>query len=270
MEEKRKHLYSIGEVAKIMGVSVQTLRYYSSIGLVSPQYTNPAPGYRYYTADQFHFIDRIKYLQKFRLSLDEIAEIILGNDIDQLVRKLEQKENEAKEEIKHLQDVVDSIEWYRNYFTYAEDNPNETGYTLHLPRRYMVVARVEEGEPKAAFHIRLNRMKHSPPLRDLNYMRQFSYLLDYPSLLESTLKPSHLGMFIKEPPAPGTENIFEVPEGEYFCFRARILSDGWSPYAARLFFDEAGKQPSFVLANEYEDSLYEYSRCVYEVQILIP
>ncbi|MDD5944993.1 MAG: MerR family DNA-binding transcriptional regulator, partial [Clostridia bacterium] len=31
-------LYPIGKVAKIMGVSVQTLRYYSNIGLISPAY----------------------------------------------------------------------------------------------------------------------------------------------------------------------------------------------------------------------------------------
>ena len=270
MEEKKKKLYSIGEVSKIMGVSVQTLRYYSSIGLVSPKYTNPSTGYRYYTVDQFHFVDRIKYLQKFRLSLDEIAEIIMANDIDLLVRKLEQKENEAREEIKHLEDVVDSIEWYKNYFTSADGTTDETGYSLHLPKRYMVAVAVIEGEPKADFHIRLNRMKHSLQLRDLNYMRQFSYLLDYGSLLESKLNPSHLGMYIKDAPPPGTENVLEIPEGDYFCFRARILSDGWSPYAARLFFDEWGKEPSIVLANEYEDNLYEYSRCVYEVQILIP
>ena len=39
-----KDLYSIGEVAKIMGVSIQTLRYYSSINLLQPKYTNPATG----------------------------------------------------------------------------------------------------------------------------------------------------------------------------------------------------------------------------------
>ena len=39
--------------------------------------------------------------------------------------------------------------------------------------------------------------------------------------------------------------------------------------ASKLFFDGKPK-PTLVLANEYEDNLHEYSRCVYEVQILIP
>jgi len=85
---KLKDLYSIGEVAKIMGVSIQTLRYYNSIDLLQPEYTNPATGYRYYSVNQLHFIDRIKYLQKLGLSLDEIKSVIGNNDIKKLVKGL--------------------------------------------------------------------------------------------------------------------------------------------------------------------------------------
>ena len=56
-----KKFYAIGEVSKIMGVSVQALRYYAKIKLLEPEYISPRTGYRYYTYDQFHFIDRIKY-----------------------------------------------------------------------------------------------------------------------------------------------------------------------------------------------------------------
>lgn len=83
--------YPIGEVSKIMGVSVQTLRYYANIKLVEPQYISPNTGYRYYTYEQFHIIDRIKYLQKFGFSLDEIRGIFLRNDIDKLVTMLGKK-----------------------------------------------------------------------------------------------------------------------------------------------------------------------------------
>jgi len=54
-----ENLYPIGKVAKIMGVSVQTLRYYGNIGLIEPAQINPTTGYRYYSVDQLHFIDRI-------------------------------------------------------------------------------------------------------------------------------------------------------------------------------------------------------------------
>ena len=56
-----KELYTIGETAALMGITTRTLRYYNSMGLISPSYTDPDTGYRYYSFKQFHYIDRIKY-----------------------------------------------------------------------------------------------------------------------------------------------------------------------------------------------------------------
>ena len=36
--------YTIGEMAAIMGISVQTLRLYSDMGLIAPCYINPETG----------------------------------------------------------------------------------------------------------------------------------------------------------------------------------------------------------------------------------
>lgn len=58
-----KEFYRIGETASLMGITTQTLRFYDKIGLVKPVKTDPRTGYRYYAYEQFHFIDRIKYLQ---------------------------------------------------------------------------------------------------------------------------------------------------------------------------------------------------------------
>ncbi|MDD5945383.1 MAG: helix-turn-helix domain-containing protein [Clostridia bacterium] len=263
-------LYPIGKVAKIMGVSVQTLRYYSNIGLISPAYINPTTGYRYYSVDQLHFIDRIKYLQTFGLNLNEIKDILVNNDIPLLLKALDRQKEVFREEISRIEDILDSIEWYKNYFTYVDaDKFDSNCYSLHLDRRYMVVAKCRENEPKQDFHIRLNEIKNSPRFRDLPLKRQFSYILDYDALMNGELEPRYLGLFLKHDPPFESENIIEIPEGDYLCFKARILSEGWNPYFAKLFFDGKPK-PTLVLANEYEDNLHEYSRCVYEVQILIP
>ena len=71
-----KEYYSIGETAKLLGVSTQTLRYYDRENILKPVHINDQTGYRYYSYTQFHIIDRIKYLQGFGLSLEEIGAII--------------------------------------------------------------------------------------------------------------------------------------------------------------------------------------------------
>lgn len=48
-----QELFRIGEVAKMYHMSVGTLRYYEQMGLLQPEYTDPATGYRYYSVRQF-------------------------------------------------------------------------------------------------------------------------------------------------------------------------------------------------------------------------
>lgn len=265
-----KDLYSIAEVAKTMGVSVQTLRYYSSIDLLEPEYINPTTGYRYYSVNQLHFIDRIKYLQKFGLNLEQIKSIIVNNDIPLLVELLDKRKEAFRKQISEFEDIVDSIEWYKNYFSYVDPNKLDTNCcSLHLEKRYIVATKCLEDEPKEDFHIRLNELSNSEELKNESVNTQFTYILDYDSLMAGKLKPCYVGMFLKKDTGFRNENIIEIPEGDYLCFKARIFSDGWNPYFAKLFF-EGKETPTIVLANEYKDSLYEYSRAVYEVQILVP
>ena len=75
-----KNRYTIGEVAEMMGVSVQTIRYYCKIGLIRPAYTNGETGYRYFAPEQLHYIDRIRYLTKCGLSLKDILNFVGETD----------------------------------------------------------------------------------------------------------------------------------------------------------------------------------------------
>lgn len=48
-----QELFRIDEVAKMYHMSVGTLRHYEQMGLLQPEYTDPATGYRYYSVRQF-------------------------------------------------------------------------------------------------------------------------------------------------------------------------------------------------------------------------
>lgn len=76
-----KEMYSIGEIAKLMGLSVQTIRYYSNIGLITPCFVNPETGYRFYDAKSFSPLDRAKYLQKLGFTLAEVKDMYEKNDV---------------------------------------------------------------------------------------------------------------------------------------------------------------------------------------------
>ena len=53
-------LLSIGELAKLMGISVRTLRYYDAIGLLKPSAVTPA-GYRSYDERAMETLQQILF-----------------------------------------------------------------------------------------------------------------------------------------------------------------------------------------------------------------
>lgn len=69
-------MYKIGEFAQIAQVSGRLLRYYDSIGLLSPGRIDPATGYRYYAAHQLGELNRILALKELGLTLDQVARLL--------------------------------------------------------------------------------------------------------------------------------------------------------------------------------------------------
>lgn len=97
--EKNKHLYSIGETARMMGISVQMLRNYSNAGLLKPDVIDEVSGYRYYSFQQFHYIDRIRYLRSLGMPLSDIQEILTEGTVDTMQKLLENSGSESKRNV---------------------------------------------------------------------------------------------------------------------------------------------------------------------------
>jgi len=64
----------IGEFAKRAGVTPRTVRYYESLGLLSPN-EREGDGFRYYTEAELARLQKISNLKGLGLSLEEIASI---------------------------------------------------------------------------------------------------------------------------------------------------------------------------------------------------
>lgn len=65
---RTQELFSIGDVAQLFRLSVSSLRHYETIGLLTPEYTDPATGYRYYGPRQFEVLNTIRYLHVHALA----------------------------------------------------------------------------------------------------------------------------------------------------------------------------------------------------------
>lgn len=263
-----KELYTIGETASLMGVTVATLRYYEKMKLLSPKFIDTTTNYRYYAFNQFHYIDRIKYLQKFGMSLNDIKEIIHSGSVDKLLPFLENQKRNHELELKKVADTIKDIQWYIDYFTFLNVD-KEDFYKVQLEKRYIIAVPGYPDElPISNMEVRLAAAKSQPELRNLNYLRQYAYVLDFNKLIQKNFCASKYFIYLREKPEFPSEYLMELPQGEYICYKARILTDNWDPSMLEQFFKDK-PTPKLVIANEFEENLVEYLGTQYEIQILL-
>lgn len=264
-----KQYYTIGETSKLLGVTTQTLRHYEKIGILEPKHTSEETGYRYYEFKQFHIIDRIKYLQHLGLSLAEIGSILKKGTVGGLLPALEQRWQQANEELESIRSRIKDIEWYIDYFTYlSKMDVSKVLYRMHLEARHLIQVPCYEHDQLADMEIRLAQARSGTQLNHLSYRRQYGYELTTTGLFQSNFEPKTYFIYIKNRPNFFTSHYKELPAGNYLCFRTKLLQQKWDTTILKKYFDALPK-PSTVIALEFEDNLVEYMNADYEVQILL-
>jgi MerR family transcriptional regulator, copper efflux regulator len=106
-EDKQKTMLKIGDVAKLSGIGIESLRFYEKSGLLDKP-ARTFSGYRMYSRDVLERLAFIKQAQTLGFSLDEIRKIIDDaragqtpcDEVREIVRRrlveVEQRINELK------------------------------------------------------------------------------------------------------------------------------------------------------------------------------
>ena len=98
-----KNMFTIGEMAKSIGITRKIILNYEAKGLITPDFKDGKNGNRYYTVDTFTKIRTVRILQKLGLSLDEIHAYLDGEtDLLPLIRRLEAMRDEINLNIEKL------------------------------------------------------------------------------------------------------------------------------------------------------------------------
>lgn len=135
-----KKLFSIGEVSKIKEITIKALRYYHKMGILIPKYIDESSGYRYYSIDQFVYIDIIKGCRSLGTSIKELQEIFQQCDTDKLLEFLEVKRYEAEENINKMNKVIENIDTLRDTIRSSKEILNENEISIKFfETRYIVV-----------------------------------------------------------------------------------------------------------------------------------
>lgn len=98
-----KKYFSVGEAAKAVHTTSETLRHYDRIGLVKPSKKDEWTNYRYYTEQDIVRLNTVRALQLMDLPLQEIKKVLEYEGLEEIVDFLIQAEKKADEKIAALQ-----------------------------------------------------------------------------------------------------------------------------------------------------------------------
>jgi len=130
-----KEFYTIGEVSRIFNIPAPTLRYYDSIGLLTPWETGEN-GYRYYSKAQFEIISMIIFMRSIGTPVKRLSSILNQQNANGVQEELYRCEESIYEKIKELERLKKKIIIYNRNI---QETCYSTDITLEmLPKMYMM------------------------------------------------------------------------------------------------------------------------------------
>src|SRR5271169_954221 len=127
-------MFTIGEFARLGGVSVRTLRHYDDIGLLRPVTVDPDTGYRGYSADQLGRLNRIMALKELGLSLSQARRLLDGITLDELRGMLILRRAQLEHELQEHQDHLLGVEARLRYTSTEGATAGRAACADPLPR----------------------------------------------------------------------------------------------------------------------------------------
>ena len=118
-------LYTVGEMAKILGIPASTLRYYDKEGLL-PFVERSSGGIRMFTEKDHEWLKVIECLKQSGLSIKDIRNFIsmvIQGDESSLAKRLtlfQARRDAVKKQIKDMQETLELLEFKCWYYETAQ------------------------------------------------------------------------------------------------------------------------------------------------------
>lgn len=164
-------MMTVNEVSKLAGVSIRTLQYYDSIGLLKPAKYSES-GYRLYDDAAMERLQQILLFRELEFPLKEIKEIVAGPDFDKK-KALEQQIELLIMKKEHLENL---IEFARGIQSGGTNIMDFTAFDTSKLEEYAKKAKEQWGDSKeyAECEIKLSsRTKDDEKTLSRDFMKLF-------------------------------------------------------------------------------------------------
>ena len=149
--------YTIGELAKILGITAETIRYYERKKIITPIHDENS-GYRYYTAWDLHMIIRARCYLGFGFTIEQVSNLLQKDNIEQIDDILASQEQVLQENIIYQMNVLKKLRINRMLINYSKNNDHNLTirsrpgiYRIDTQKCYNLVLSKEEQEELKQF-----------------------------------------------------------------------------------------------------------------------
>ena len=253
---------SIGKMAKINGISEQTLRLYARMKLLEPCEINTETGYRYYNIKQCAQLDMILYMKALGMNLNEIKESFADGKVEKLQTILERHKGGIEEQLRDLEckhsAIVRALENFRRY----EALPQEETVVLE----YQKARRIFTYDTKINLYsfgmeyyenvlrlLKQNYLSHDLPE---SFFCNVGSVLRKGHFTKKELWATEVIIFVDDS-SEGGGNIEIIPEAMFLC----IYCNGYQKEEENL-----EKLMDYITENDYEVT----GDCISEILVEFP
>lgn len=229
--------FSIGEMAKLYNISVETLRHYDRFDLLKPDYINEKTGYRYYSIKSFLKMDLIKRCKAIDLSLDEIKEIIDEyTSLESVLRVIKNQKEMIDKKIVELNEIKNSIVNLENSIEEALHVGIDEPFNKYNQERVLKVYNYT-GRYSGEFQINLRKSLLELETKYSRQIPKVAFMTSYEDIIQNNKVTYKKTMIQVDDTLNNKEEIIVLPTGIY----------------ATLYFDD-----NFYDNKKYYDKLINY------------
>ena len=207
-----KDCLTIGQAARLTGMTTETLRHYDRIGLITPSRRDEWSGYRYYTRQDIVRLNTVQALRCMELSLQEIQQILACSQLEELIGLLRQAEAKADARLAQLHAARSRIARARQAYESKRSSAQARGglFVQQLPERIVVLSQ-EPAEPSLE-----TLWNYLAPFYDqLGAGSRQQYALEDAAGVYRCAESSRLFAICSR--YPSLEGLTRIPAGPYLC-----------------------------------------------------
>ncbi len=270
--QSKKDLYQIGEVARLFHLSISLLRHYDKTGLVTPEYTDPDTGYRYYSLRQFECLNTIRYLRALDMPLEEIADFLHNRDTGRIQELLSKQLVQVHKKQQELAMIEHQIKNRLNQIQGAlSAHPGEIFLEKKAPLKLACMKKQLNPENYLDLEYSIREMEQGNSPASI-FLGKVGVGLFYESLKAHRFKPYDFVFIILEEDDPIKGQVIHIPESTWAVIRFHGSHEQAPGFYEKLlsYFREQGLTPkSFALEMTLIDYglTHDQSQFITEIQI---